>query len=114
MIGGNRLSGGFLATLVGTGGADGRGYAVITVIVGVLTIVIVLLAGRRPSLRYIDTNLPDVTAEDLLRRRAPLEPGRNGLEPGRSGLEPQPNGVDQQQAAYRPANAAQKSAAGEP
>lgn len=99
LIGGNRLSTGFLTTLVGTGWADGRGYALMTMIVGVLTIVVVLLLGRRPSLRYLETNLPDVTAEDLLRRHAPLEPRHNGI---------------QQQAAHRPAEAAPRPSAGEP
>jgi MFS family permease len=74
LIGGRHLSTGFLSTLVGTGWAYGRGYAVMAMIVGVVTIVIVLLLGRRPALRYIGTNLPDVTSEDLLRRQAPLEP----------------------------------------
>jgi hypothetical protein len=57
-------------------------------IVAVMAIVIVLMLGRRPSLRYLDTNLPDVTSEDLLRRQAPAEP--------------RPAGTEQAQAAHRP------------
>ena len=89
LIGGHHLSTGFLATLVGAGWAYGRGYAFMAMIVGVLTIVIVLLLGRRPSLRYIGTNLPDVTSEDLLRRQAPLEPRPGDPRPGDTG-QPQP------------------------
>jgi MFS family permease len=77
LLGVRYLRTGFLTHLVGTGWSFGRGYALMAMIVGVLTIVIVLVLVRRPSLRYIDTNLPDVTAEDLLRRHAPVEPGPN-------------------------------------
>jgi len=80
LIGGSYLRTGFLAALVGTGQADGRGYAVLTMLLGLLTIVIVLLASRRPSLRFLETNLPDVTSEDLLQRNAPAEPPPSGTE----------------------------------
>jgi hypothetical protein len=88
LAGGHRLSAGFLAYLVGTGWGYGRGYAFMAMIVAVMAIVIVLMLGRRPSLRYLDTNLPDVTSEDLLRRQAPAEP--------------RPAGTEQAQAAHRP------------
>jgi MFS family permease len=99
LIGGKRLRTGFLASLVGTGQADGRGYAFMTMVLGVLAIVIFLLASRLPSLRYLDSNLPDVTAEDLAQRHAPLEPRPSGTE---------------QRPAHRPANAAPMPALEEP
>lgn len=100
LIGGNRLRTGFLTALVGTGQADGRGYAFMTMVLGVLTIVIVLLASRRPSLRNLDTNLPDVTSEDLLGRDAPVEP--------------RPSDTRRRQPARRPTNVAPRPAPEKP
>lgn len=56
---------GFLTDLVGAGRSYGRGYAFLIMVVGVLVIAAVVLARRSPALRDLDTNLPDVTAEDL-------------------------------------------------
>lgn len=70
LIGGNRLSHGFLAFLVGTGQAEGRGFAFMAMILGLVTVVAVLLIIRRPAVRDLDGDLPDVTPEDLLRGHA--------------------------------------------
>jgi len=72
LAGGNRAGTGFSATLVGTGQATGRGYAIMTMAVGVLTIITVLLAGRHRSLRDLDTNLADVTPDDLMAGQHPV------------------------------------------
>jgi hypothetical protein len=66
LVSGNQLRTGFLTLFVGTGQSYGRGFAVMTMMLGVLTIVFVLLVSRRRSLRHLNTNLPDVTAEDLV------------------------------------------------
>ncbi|MFI0939437.1 MFS transporter [Streptomyces sp. NPDC021020] len=66
LVGGNpAVSTGFLTHLVGTGRSYGRGYAVVTMAVGVLVVASVVLARRHAPLREVDTDLPDTTEEDL-------------------------------------------------
>jgi MFS transporter, DHA3 family, macrolide efflux protein len=95
LIGGNQLRTGFMSVLVGTGQSNGRGYAFMTMILGLLVIAVVLLASRRRSLRYLETSLPDVTSEDLLHGHAPLEPRPSNTE---------------QQAVYSPTSATPRPA----
>ena len=109
LIGGAHLRTGLLAALVGTGWANGRGYAFLTMTVGVLTIVTVVLLSRRPSLRDIDTTLPDVTTEDLQHRHAPVAV----QPPPPSTLPQQPDGT-LPQATHHPASTAHRSPAEEP
>jgi hypothetical protein len=82
LIGGKRLSHGFLDLLVGTGQAEGRGYAFMTMILGLVTVAVVLLIIRRPAVRDLDRNLPDATPEDLVRDEVLGVPqGRRAAEP---------------------------------
>lgn len=70
IVPGNQLKSGFWSYLVGTGEGYGRGFAALTMLLGIATVVFVVVVARRPTLRDLDTNLPDVTVEDLAQSQA--------------------------------------------
>jgi MFS family permease len=83
LVGGKHLRGGFFGALVGTGDATGRGYAVLTMLLGVLVIGTVLIFGRHRSLRDLETDEPEIGAE----RRSVDSDARtpDGLDPAALG-----------------------------
>ena len=55
-----------VAALVGAG--PGRGFALLMMVIGVLIAVLVIAAYRRPVLRHLERDLPDVTPGDVAAR----------------------------------------------